>query len=71
MFVHANGVALHFQLMNASCDLQHTRPKQASIRLLVRSNRIDRPGRPMERDLYVCSIHAKQLRQLGVEVVGS
>jgi|1186.fasta_scaffold343907_2 hypothetical protein len=71
MFVHADGVALHFRLMNASCDLQHTRPKQASIRLLVRSNRIDRPGRPMERDLYVCSIHAKQLRQLGVEVVGS
>jgi len=52
-----------------TCDLDHPTPKVASIRVVVRSNRVDKPGRPMIRDLNVCTAHAKQIRALGIDVV--
>jgi hypothetical protein len=51
------------------CDLDHPTPKAAVIRVVVRSNRVDKPGRPMIRDLNVCNAHAKQIRALGIDVV--
>jgi hypothetical protein len=55
--------------MSVNCELPHDRPAVAKIRLVVRSNRTDKPGRPMVRDLKVCSAHAKQLKAMGIEVV--
>ena len=55
--------------MTGNCELAHDRVRPAKIHLVVRSNRTDKPGRPMVRDLKVCSAHAKELRAMGIEVV--
>ena len=51
------------------CDLEHARAVPARIRVRVASTRLGRAGRPLVRDLKVCSAHAAALRRLGVEVV--
>jgi hypothetical protein len=51
------------------CDLEHDAPKPAVIRVQVKSNRARQPGRPMERNLSLCKVHAKSLQQLGIDVV--
>jgi hypothetical protein len=35
----------------------------------VKSNRIDKPGHPMTRDLALCAGHARELRSIGIELV--
>jgi hypothetical protein len=52
------------------CDLDHDRDRPAVVHVVVRSTRVGRPGRPMVRDLMLCAAHAKQLRQIGVDLVG-
>jgi len=52
------------------CDLDHTRTRPAIVRIRVKSTRIGRPGHPMVRELALCATHTRQLRDLGVEVVG-
>jgi hypothetical protein len=54
---------------HALCDLEHNRDRPAVIRLVVRSSRVGRPGHPMVRDLLLCATHARQLRQLGIEII--
>ncbi len=54
---------------DAVCDLEHARAKRAVVRVVVRSNRVDRPGHPMVRSVMLCAAHARQLRQLGIEVI--
>ena len=51
------------------CDLDHPRPAKATIRLEIKSTRAGRPGHPMVRVLTICSKHARQLRDLGLEIV--
>jgi hypothetical protein len=53
------------------CDLEHDRAPAAALRIVITSNRVDRPGRPMIRELMVCPAHARQLRQLGFEVIST
>lgn len=52
-----------------TCDLEHTRPRRATIRVEIKSNRATSPGRPMIREAALCAEHARQLRQMGLEVV--
>jgi hypothetical protein len=51
------------------CDLEHPRPTRAAVRLEIKSTRAGRPGHPMVRVLTICSKHARQLRDLGLEIV--
>jgi hypothetical protein len=51
------------------CDLDHPRATKATVRLEIKSTRAGRPGHPMVRVLTICSKHAKQLRDLGLEIV--
>ena len=52
-----------------TCDLPHARTTRAVIRVQVKSNRIDKPGHPMTRDLSLCAGHARELRSIGIELV--
>jgi hypothetical protein len=78
----AKGVALHANEANSfrrynrgmlnhnsHCDLDHVRPRPAVVRVQIKSTRARRPGHPMVRDLALCSSHARQLRELGIEIV--
>jgi len=51
------------------CDLEHDRPRGAVVRIEIKSTRASRPGHPMVRDAALCSAHAKQLRDMGLEIV--
>lgn len=53
------------------CDLVHERTVPAAIRLEIKSTRAGRPGHPMVRVMAVCATHARELRRLGVQLVGS
>src|SRR3954469_24420716 len=53
------------------CDLEHGRNRQAVVHVVVRSSRVGRPGRPMERDLLLCAAHARELRELGIDVIAA
>jgi hypothetical protein len=53
-----------------TCDLEHTRAAKAIVRLEIKSTRANRPGHPMVRVVAVCATHARQLRALGLELVG-
>ena len=57
--------------MQKNCELEHARQAKAVIRVIVKSTHADRPGRPMIRDHYLCRVHARDLRDLGFDVVGS
>src|SRR6266511_1613163 len=52
-----------------SCELDHARATRAVLRVVVSSNRLGVPRRPLVRELRLCSGHARQLRQLGIEVI--
>jgi hypothetical protein len=52
-----------------TCDLPHGRAARAVVRVQVKSNRIDKPGHPMTRDLSLCPGHARELRHIGIELV--
>jgi hypothetical protein len=52
------------------CDLDHERPRSAVVRIQVKSTRIGKPGHPMTRELALCATHARELRALGLDVVG-
>jgi hypothetical protein len=52
-----------------SCDLEHERAVQATLKLEIKSIRVGRPGRPMVRAVAVCAAHARELRKLGLEVI--
>jgi len=54
---------------NALCDLEHQRAAKAVVHVLVKSTRVGRAGHPMVRDLRLCVGHARQLRDLGVELI--
>lgn len=53
------------------CDLPHDRPRVATVWVQIKSTRVGRPGRPMVRAAVLCTAHARQLRDLGFEVVGT
>jgi hypothetical protein len=57
--------------MRKNCELEHTRQAKAVIRVIVKSTHADRPGRPMIREHYLCRAHARELRNLGFDVVGN
>ena len=52
------------------CDLPHDRPRVAAVRLEIKSTRAGRPGHPMVRSAALCAAHARQLREMGLELVG-
>lgn len=54
---------------NRNCDLDHPRSARAVITLQIKSTRTGKPGHPMVRALSVCAKHARQLRDLGIELV--
>jgi hypothetical protein len=51
------------------CDLEHDRPRAATVRVEIKSTRASRPGHPMVRRAALCAAHARQLREMGLEVV--
>jgi hypothetical protein len=51
------------------CELAHERATKATIRIRVRSNRLNSAGRPLEIDLAICSSHARELRGLGIQLI--
>lgn len=51
------------------CDLDHSRPAKAAVRLEVKSTRAGRPGHPMVRVIAVCARHARELRDFGLDLV--
>lgn len=51
------------------CDFDHDRPRTASVRVQIKSTRINRAGHPMIRELLLCSTHARELRNMGLELV--
>jgi hypothetical protein len=51
------------------CDLEHDRPRPATIRIEIKSTRASSPGRPMIRAAALCATHAQQLRGMGLDVV--
>jgi hypothetical protein len=53
------------------CDLAHDRPRAATVRVEIKSTRAGRPGHPMVRTTALCATHARQLREMGLELVGS
>jgi hypothetical protein len=52
-----------------TCELEHERPRRAAIRVEIKSSRASSPGRPMIREVTLCAEHARQLRQIGLEIV--
>jgi hypothetical protein len=54
-----------------ACDLEHERPRVATVRVQIKSTRLSKPGHPMVREAALCATHARQLRQMGLEVVGA
>ena len=52
-----------------TCDLEHGKPVPATVRLEIKSTRAGKPGHPMIRVVAVCASHARQLRELGLELV--
>jgi len=52
------------------CDLEHDRPRAAVVRIELKSTRANKPGHPMIRQAALCSAQAKQLREMGLEIVG-
>jgi hypothetical protein len=54
-----------------NCDLEHARNTRAVVKLEIKSTHIGRPGRPMTRIVAVCAGHARELRRMGLEVVGN
>lgn len=54
---------------NRRCDLEHDRPRAATIRVEIKSTRVSKPGHPMVREAALCATHARQLREMGFELV--
>jgi hypothetical protein len=52
------------------CDLDHDRPRAAAVRLEIKSTRASKPGHPMVRTAALCAAHARELREMGLEIVG-
>lgn len=53
------------------CDLDHARATPAAVKLEIKSTRAGKPGHPMVRVIAVCRAHARALRELGLEFVGT
>lgn len=54
-----------------TCDLEHDRSVPATVKLEIKSTRAGRPGHPMIRVTALCAAHARELRRLGLELVGA
>ena len=54
-----------------NCDLEHDRPRAAAVRVEIKSTRVNKPGHPMVREAALCATHARQLREMGLELVGA
>jgi hypothetical protein len=54
---------------NRTCDLEHDRPRAATVRVEVKSTRVSKPGHPMVREAALCATHARLLREMGLELV--
>ncbi|HET9722608.1 MAG TPA: hypothetical protein VFR44_02055 [Actinomycetota bacterium] len=52
-----------------NCDLVHQRSARAVVTLQVKSTRTGKPGHPMVRVVSVCAKHARELRELGIDLV--
>jgi hypothetical protein len=59
------------QTWNPYRDLDHVRPRPAVVRVQVKSRRARRPGHPMIRELALCGAHARELREFGIDIVGT
>lgn len=59
----------HLANQRPECDLDHDRPRVAVVRIEIKSTRANKPGHPMIRQAALCSTHAKQLREIGLEIV--
>ena len=57
--------------MQRTCELEHTRPAKAVVRVIVKSSRIGTAGRAIVRETSLCRSHAEELRRLGFEIVSS
>ena len=64
------GWALSLANAKMVCDLEHERPRAATIRVEIKSTRANRPGHPIVRKTALCTAHARQLRDMGFELVG-
>ena len=53
------------------CDLDHDRSVPAVVKLEIKSTRAGKPGHPMIRVAAVCAAHAREIRKLGLELVGA
>lgn len=51
------------------CDLTHQRSARAVVTLQIKSTKTGKPGHPMVRVMSICAKHARQLRDLGIELV--
>ena len=60
-----------FPKRRLKCDLEHDRPRPAAVRSEIKSTRATRPGHPMVRTAVLCAAHARVLREMGPEIVGS
>jgi len=54
-----------------TCDLEHDRPRAATVRVEIKSTRASKPGHPMIRAAALCAAHARELREMGLEIVGT
>jgi hypothetical protein len=52
-----------------ACGLEHDRRVPATVKLELKSTRAGKPGHPMIRVVALCAAHAKELRNMGLEVV--
>jgi hypothetical protein len=57
--------------LRLECDLEHDRPRAATVRVEIKSTRANKPGHPMVRKAALCAAHARQLRDMGFELVGA
>jgi hypothetical protein len=52
------------------CDLEHRRAVPATVKVEIKSTRAGKPGHPMIRSAALGAAHARELRRLGLELVG-
>jgi hypothetical protein len=53
-----------------SCDLEHDRPRAATVRVEIRSTRANTPGHPMVRRAALCATHDLERGHFGATIGG-
>jgi hypothetical protein len=49
--------------------MEHEPPRAAAVLVEIKSTCASKPGHPMVRKAGLCVAHARQLREMGLEVV--